>query len=314
MVSRFSLAGGAMVERVIVFATIGLIIACSGDPAPPKPGPGDGGKLHSSVIYGSDNRQDLIQVRDPTVRTLAASTAALVRDYRVNERADGNFDLTLNDYGADWNLCASEPFRNQGLTGFCSGFFVGDDIMVTAGHCIRTVKDCENTTFVFDFAVQANGLTPKVVGPDQVYRCSDLVQSSILSNGADFAVVRLDRPVTGRQPLQLRERGTAQPGEELTVIGNPMGLPTKVAGQGIVRSVMQGFLTASLDTYGGNSGSAVFNSVTGEVEGILVRGDMDFKFAGNCRVSNVCGQNDCRGEDITRIEYVRNVVKLLGGR
>ncbi|WP_420540401.1 S46 family peptidase (plasmid) [Paenibacillus polymyxa] len=33
------------------------------------------------------------------------------------------------------------------------------------------------------------------------------------------------------------------------------------------------FFVANLDTYGGNSGSPVFNSDTHEVEGILVRGE-----------------------------------------
>ena len=62
-----------------------------------------------------------------------------------------------------------------------------------------------------------------------------------------------------------------------------------------------GYFVANLDTYGGNSGSPVFNSDTHEVEGILVRGERDFVQAGGCTVSLVCPDTGCRGEDCTRV-------------
>ncbi len=79
----------------------------------------------------------------------------------------------------------------------------------------------------------------------------------------------------------------------LVVIGRPSGLPTKVADGAQVRSVNDVFLVANLDTYGGNSGSAVFNAVTGVVEGILVRGDTDYVYNAQlgCRVSNFLGSH-----------------------
>jgi hypothetical protein len=52
----------------------------------------------------------------------------------------------------------------------------------------------------------------------------------------------------------------------------------------------------------------VFNQATGDVEGILVRGDTDFVFNGECRISNVCSTNGCRGEDVTRVsQFAENV-------
>jgi len=64
------------------------------------------------------------------------------------------------------------------------------------------------------------------------------------------------------------------------------------------------WFTADLDTYGGNSGSPVFNARTHEVDGILVRGEMDFEFHSGCQKSKRCGKNDCRGEEVTHIEPV----------
>jgi hypothetical protein len=60
------------------------------------------------------------------------------------------------------------------------------------------------------------------------------------------------------------------------------------------------FFVANLDTYGGNSGSPVFNSTTHDVEDVLVRGENDFVQQGGCRVSLVCPNTGCQGEDCTR--------------
>ena len=60
------------------------------------------------------------------------------------------------------------------------------------------------------------------------------------------------------------------------------------------------FFVANLDTYGGNSGSPVFNAASYKVEGILVRGENDFVTNGTCYVSLVCPTTGCRGEDVTR--------------
>ena len=66
------------------------------------------------------------------------------------------------------------------------------------------------------------------------------------------------------------------------MIGFPSGLPCKVAANAKVSQNTDTFVfTGNLDTYGGNSGSPVFNLTTHEVEGILVRGGEDFEFVTN---------------------------------
>ncbi len=65
---------------------------------------------------------------------------------------------------------------------------------------------------------------------------------------------------------------------KLYVIGHPSGLPTKVADGAQVCTQKGTHFSANLDTYGGNSGSAVFNAKTNEVVGILVRGANDYTY------------------------------------
>jgi hypothetical protein len=139
------------------------------------------------------------------------------------------------------------------------------------------------------------------------------VNQELLSiKGTDHALIQLDRVVKGRTPLKYRSEGTAAVGDELVVIGHPMGLPTKIADGAKIRSNNHPhYFVATLDTFGGNSGSAVFNTATGIVEGILVRGETDYKFNRDkmCSEIFVCAEDECRGEDVSRITSIIEVSK-----
>lgn len=258
------------------------------------------GEVSGKVVYGADNRKDIYEVTDSTLLNLADSTVALVRTSGLTPKGD-TVSIKTSSYSSSYNLCREEPFYDQSTAAFCSGFLVTPDTVVTAGHCIETQSSCDTTSFVFGFHVKTAGVYPTEARSEDVYRCKSVVAAQVVSTGHDFSVVKLDRPVGNHRPLSLRRSGTPAVGDALTVIGHPAGLPVKISGGAAVRSLQNGYLVANLDTYGGNSGSAVFNDRTGEVEGILVRGETDYKYKGNCMVSNVCTNEGCRGEDVTLI-------------
>jgi hypothetical protein len=217
--------------------------------------------------------------------------------------------LATQNYGEIEGLCKDEPFYEQGSGAFCSGSLVAPDVIMTAGHCVTSADECAGTKFVFGFAVKKKGVLPQTVPASEVYGCKELIGRRQVNDGADWALVRLDRRVTGHVPLKLNLTGAIAPKTEVLVIGHPAGLPTKIAGGAHVRdSSNPGFFVANLDTYGGNSGSAVFNAATGLVEGILVRGEEDYVQRGSCRVSNVCPVDGCRGEDVTKIANVADKI------
>lgn len=262
-------------------------------------------ELEARVIYGADDRLENYQASE-ALRALASSTVALVKSSKLSVNAQGQSVLNSSTFGASYGLCSSEPYREQVNGAFCSGSLVGPDIVITAGHCITNASDCSSVRFLFDYALSSAGSKEKLnFGKDDVYSCKEIIRRDVVNTGADYAVIRLDRKVVGRSPLKIRSRsGAAAVGDSLVVIGHPAGLPQKIAGGAKVRSVNSSFLVANLDTYGGNSGSAVFNPVNGEIEGILVRGENDFVSQGSCTVSQKCQDSSCRGEDVTRIDVV----------
>lgn len=260
-------------------------------------------EVNPNVIYGDDNRVDYYQITDPQVRAASASTVALVRAQQLTQ--NGNLtNISTTPYGTNRGLCPEEPFFNQEVAPFCSGFLIAPDTVVTAGHCISDQSSCNNTRMIFGFRINQENEQPRAVPTIDVFGCSSVVHSVSKPAGEDFAVVKLDRPVTQVPPLLYRREGKINVGESLRVIGHPAGLPLKVADGAQVRTVKPQFLTTNLDTYGGNSGSAVFNAVTGEVEGVLVRGEADYVIQNGCRVSNLCPNDGCRGEDVTLFERV----------
>lgn len=276
-----------------------------------------------TVIYGDDNRHDVYSYADRKIVDLSKSTVALVSKSKISRSALGISTLPSRSYGVAGDLCKSERFYDQPEAAHCSGFLIAPNKIVTAGHCIEDASECADTKFIFGYAMK-DEKTPTLSFKDsEIVGCKKILGREKLAKGIDFAVIELDRNVTDRAPLKLATNATLKTEDRMFVIGHPSGLPTKITDDAKVRSInlAGGFFVANLDTYGGNSGSAVFNEKTLEVEGILVRGENDFigNDAGKCIISNQIASNEGRGEDVSLISRIHergNILsddQLLGG-
>lgn len=259
----------------------------------------------AKVIYGTDDRVEVSQSTNEMFKELAKSTAAMIKNNKISQ----DLKLSGTTLGESFNLCEGEKFRDQINPASCSGFLVGPDVMVTAGHCIKNQNDCDNSKWVFDFDSNHTQLQAS-----QIVSCKNLIERELVSNGADFAVFKIDRVLSNRKPLKFRTSGVIAENQNIVVIGHPSGLPTKIADGASVRDQSNDdFFVANLDTFGGNSGSAVFNVDTGTVEGILVRGETDYKSTivngKSCRKVFQCETEKCRGEDVTKITAVKGLPK-----
>lgn len=260
------------------------------------------------VLYGPDDRVDFFEEKDTNKVTNALGVVALVRDVDLSPEQDSKFKLSTISFVDAQSLCSSEKFKNQPIASFCSGFAIGKNVIVTAGHCIESEDDLKTIRFIFDFKYIAQN-SVKTVFEKQLILSGKRIISRINSGNMDYSIIETNEIIPEVRRLKLNLASKIKDKESVYVIGHPVGLPLKIAGGAFVRNNTDSlFFSANLDTYGGNSGSPVFNSRTHLVEGILVRGETDFikSSSGNCNVSNPCPNNGCKGEDVSRVSQFKN--------
>lgn len=289
----------------------------------------------SRIIYGEDSRIDMKHVFDKRIKKISQAVAARVYNLRFNTLATTEdfvrFENILNlSHPRSAAVCSDERFATQPTISDCTGFLVSDRHLVTAGHCVVRPREvvmnqetfsCSSHSWAFDYSMNVSGkpLNLKKFKSENIYGCKQVVFGTWQEKD-DYAVIELDRPVKGRTPLKMNKKSKVKPGTELFIIGHPSGLPLKYAEGSRVFELENNYFTTNLDSFAGNSGSPVFNKETLEVEGILVRGDTDYKEeilddGSMCFRVNTCdnSRENCERDDPgIHGEHVSYIEKVLG--
>jgi hypothetical protein len=264
------------------------------------------------AYYGNDDRRDHFELTEENLED-ADSVVALFPTAQVYDLWDGTSALLTVKYGEDCNLCPSERFREQPIGAFCSGVLVAPDVIATTGHCIKE-KNVADIRFVFGYRMLDEDSPELVINNADIYAGAAVIAWQLdETTGADWALIRLDRMVENHRIARIRESGTISDGQAVHLIGYPMGLPLKFAAGASVRdNRYRAVFVANLDSYPGNSGSPVFNSLTHEVEGILIGGEGgELVKQGDCYVSRVCPDDGCSGEYSTRTTEFADYIAWL---
>lgn len=196
-------------------------------------------------------------------------------------------------------LSEQERFREEPACGFGTAFLVGDQLALTAAHCIleKTCSsiqpDIKSCSLIFDFhmtcckesCLGSNKNEWNHSGSKETYSFTVLAYKYTRTNEIeeDWAILKLDRKVEGRAPLKINfgyevaMGRKALPADNVFMMGHPFGLPLKFTRNAVVieQNSASTYFTANLDAFRGNSGSPVFHSETLEVVGMLYKGDME---------------------------------------
>ena len=260
---------------------------------------------------------DIIEIKDDSTfwQNKSRSVAMMVSSvfYEVEDDIYQLEEFMFEPYSSTGdNVCKDEPFLWQKANPVsCTGFLVAPNILATAGHCVLShgtatddiTPECVRHSWIFDFKLgESNSLPMTGKSSEKIYHCKRIIyaendserrySSNGSRHGLDFALIELDRIVPDREPLKLVNK-TPSFTEELHLIGYPLGLPMKSAHNGFVTIDQNPFFyEASLDSFGGNSGSPVLDE-KGDVVGVLVRGPMDFYYdeESRCERLNRCDSN-----------------------
>lgn len=260
-----------------------ILFGCSGSElGTTRSEPNESMRGGKADFYGEDNRQEYYQVQNSILRHVAKSTAITVASYSLSQTKSDDV-LKIEPTQSRNPLCENQRYSEQPQLGHCSAFLVDEDIIVTAGHCVPNSGACQAQQFAFGvYYSDKSDTEPARIPRDNVYKCEKLIESKVNFNkyqADDYAIIRLNRPVRGRSPLSVRQSGTPTVSAPLGVVGSPLGLPLKLAGNARVIDPFpdKDYFKANLDIFGGNSGGPVVNMRTGIVEGIAVRGSRGSK-------------------------------------
>lgn len=280
----------------------------------PEVSPGAAEVLESQLpeeLDGQDPSQfgTLLEVRDlnpliswqKSMLINGRSVGLVVQKSQIHRITDTLYQLDVSGrLGDQFRLCPGELFVDQPVAGEGTTFVIGAKTLVTASHVFS--QSIDNYAIVFGYElISKKGAYEVFIPVSNVYFPTKMVLDA---SEEDIAVYEVDRPLHVT-PLPLSNRQIAPDKSLVYMIGHPLGLPKKVAlNASVGENSNASYFYTSLDAFQGNSGSPVFLFGTNEVIGILVSGQKDYEWNGQCNRSTNCVPPYCRGEKVVRIRAV----------
>jgi V8-like Glu-specific endopeptidase len=212
---------------------------------------------HAGVPSSTTGRtpvKDIMANLSPELRRGAEATAALVDANRLIRNPDGTYRMESNTtfphdlfpFTRTTNLpgttherpntqtpirnefCSNEELISDGLKNsepvFCSAVLTAERELLTAAHCLEHLQATPNRKVRVVFGYYEND---QAIPPENVYEFTwnDVLAYAYREGVTDYARVRLDRAVIGRESVEMSAQTQAPVGQKLHSFGFPFGLP-----------------------------------------------------------------------------------------
>ncbi|WP_081653493.1 serine protease [Bacteriovorax sp. DB6_IX] len=281
-----------------------------------------------AIIYGDNNISKVEELENRDLTELAKSVAAVVSSHRVMD-VDHQRDHLLfrgETLASAYRMC-DDSLNSQRAGIRCTSFLVGKDLLLTAGHCLvdpqlGSTKEevCENSEYIFDLndsAFQGESSVIARIEREKAYKCQSIVDYKLDDDG-DYALIKLNREVSDREPLKLLNIQDLKYGNAISTIGFPLGLTLRAStdGQFFELSNDKRWLLNQVDTFFGSSGGPIIDEATKMVVGIHTHGlkgslvldkeNACYRFSEACQNPRDCGAS--KAFNISLIEELQNKV------
>jgi len=269
-------------------------------------------KVNKVAIYGEANIKNYYEM-PKIMKELADSTVALIeKKYLYYDPISEKYIPIIAPLIKEVNnICDKETlFNDEKKLSYCSGFFVSPSQVITAGHCVNTwykgrlILKPEEIYVVSGWKRESKDKFNLEFSKDDVYEVNYAIKKE--DGNEDWAILFLKKNVENKKPLVLDRLDLYSEEDPVFVIGYPLGMSVKLADDAKIFKITDEKLLMNSDTFGGNSGSPVFNKYN-RVIGILVRGKNDF----GCIISSKTVDLWYNKNDILEKEKIEIIIENL---
>lgn len=250
-----------------------------------------------AAVFVEDDREN---IEKTPYASLSSSVLAQVSSDKIKENDLDKiipFVRVKNHY--DRPFCEGLRFEKESQAADCSGFYIGNGYLMSAGHCFvspdETVVDgkselCTKKKWVTNYLISNTDQGGNThVNDSDLYSCEKIVVAKN-TRDIDFAIVKIKGDLSRLQAVKLNFN-EVQRGDKVSLAGHPSGLPLKYTGGATVysNSKSQSYFKSDLDSFFGNSGSPIFDEKL-NVVAVLTAGEVDYYLdeARDCVDLNVC--------------------------
>ena len=291
---------------------------------------------YNKVLYDPflDRRQNLYAYNNDNggsrFKAQAASVACFVLQKNITKLASANqyqiaphvptlSSWIQNNYKSP--LGEKENFGSERVLGYGTGFLITKNRLLTAAHvvCKENSNVLDESSIaqsyaVFDYCMEDADKCQTQFSDHQVYKIKKVVAhaySRVGGHWEDWALVKLEKSVTGRDPFKLHH-APLQQSWELYMLGHPSGLPVKFTGSGAIMKNLTCYFECKVDACGGNSGSPLCRLDTGEVVGILCEGNTDYVIDNDYEKKGIqrCISNRMQTSTVKEYEKCQSITML----